>query len=107
MKNYLDDINRLNDYVEKNFTRPNDVIFHCNTVEEIREVNSRYWGAREALLKCSENPLKDPLDILDDLEQEFERISLFDSKQKINKEHFNRASRAVHEMYDFLLEERS
>lgn len=72
----------------------------------LRIVNAKMYGAKEALKRCEKNTTKDPIRVLDELEQEFESISLWDSTQKINKEHYNIASREVHRLWCFLIDER-
>lgn len=106
MCNYYDDVQALSDYVEKEFPRMTPEINPNLSLEQFREANSKYYGARQALIMCSNNMLKDPMLILDQLEQKYEMTSLWDTKQVINKMHFSNAAKAVRQMYWYLSERR-
>lgn len=106
---YSDELDRLKIFADNTFKRvsysdeiDNPGLTKEEKIEKMRAANSRFWGAKEALLRCSENQLKDPMDILEDVKDEFDNISLWDCKQKINKDHFREAAFAVDELLRYL-----
>lgn len=93
--NYSDDVCLLMDYVKEHFSYTQDPV-----------TSAKYYAAKEAVFRCSENLMKDPLEVLDTLANDYELKSLFDVKQKINKEEYHNAAEAVRELYNYLLKER-
>lgn len=105
--NYLDDIGYMESYVKNHFPRETfesdskrkDVIY-------FRKADSRYWASHYALFKCSENPIADPIDILEKMENDFQIESIF-AKQDINKTHYDNAAEAIAEIKNYLIKRRN
>lgn len=86
--NYIDEIEWLQMYIFNQYPREEAL---CSPNEDaitlFRKTDSRYWASRKAIYKCSIDAEKDPLDVLEDLLNEFNVEQLF-AKQEINIKHY-------------------
>lgn len=101
---YLDDVEFLREYTMKHFVLPK-ITDNCS-LEDFRKKNAHFYAASMALKKCYDNLNDDPVDYLDDLENEFSIESIF-LIQDINKKFFQDAAEAVGELKRVLKKRRN
>lgn len=103
--NYYDEIEFLRDYVCSKYNEVSLVELSSVSLKERRKKSSQHWAAMKALEKCYDHVMDDPIEILNEILNDFNIEATF-LNQPINKDHYSTAAQTVDDMIFFLKERR-
>lgn len=106
--NYYDDVEYLEIYIVENYNRLDYTIDINESIDSKSKRNweSKHWAAFEALHKMSINMLKDPMDVLENLRDDYMSAQSA-MLQDFNKDHYEMAIVVINDLIHVLEGRRS